>query len=83
MCKNKKMKKTVFCVKLKKNLEGLENPPVSGELGKKILQNVSLKAWNNWLSQQTMIINENKLNLMKIDDRLFLKKRMQEYFFSK
>ena len=37
--------------------------PIPGELGKRIWENVSKEAWAQWLKQQTMLVNENRLNL--------------------
>ena len=61
------MARTVHCIKLNKEAEGLDFPPVPGEMGKKIYQSVSKEAWQAWLKHQTMLINENRLNLA--DDR--------------
>ena len=49
---------TVHCIKLEKEAEGLDFPPYPGDLGKKIYESVSKEAWQMWLSQQTMLINE-------------------------
>ena len=57
------MAKTVNCVILKKECEGLDYPPVPGDLGQKIFESVSKEAWAQWTAQQTMIINEYRLNL--------------------
>ena len=38
----------INCIKLKKQLEGLERAPYPGELGKKILNSVSKEAWQMW-----------------------------------
>src|SRR5512138_778064 len=56
------MARMVNCVKLGKEAEGLEFPPVPGELGKRIWENVSKEAWAGWLRHQTMLVNENRLN---------------------
>ena len=55
----------LHCIKLDKDLEGLERAPYPGELGKRILENVSKDAWQMWLDHQTMLINENNLNLFE------------------
>ena len=55
----------VNCIKLNKELEGLDRAPYPGELGKKILESVSKEAWQQWLDYQTMLINENNLNLFE------------------
>ena len=52
------MSRTVHCSKLNKDAEGLDTPPYPGELGQKIFENVSKEAWQLWLKQQTMLINE-------------------------
>ena len=60
---NSLMARTVKCVKLGREAEGLDFPPYPGELGKRIWENVSKEAWAQWLKQQTMLVNENRLNL--------------------
>lgn len=52
------MTRMVHCVKLNKDAEGLDFPPVPGELGKRIYESVSKEAWEDWKKLQTMIINE-------------------------
>ena len=73
----------VNCIKLNKELEGLDRAPYPGELGKKILESVSKEAWQQWLDYQTMLINENNLNLFEESSQSYLKQQMEIYFFSK
>jgi Fe-S cluster biosynthesis and repair protein YggX len=75
------MARTVQCIKLNKAAEGLEFAPVPGELGKKIWQQVSKEAWADWLKQQTMLINENRLNMADARARQYLLKQTEKYFF--
>ncbi len=75
------MSRTVFCCKLHEDAEGLATPPFPGELGQKIFNEVSKRAWSMWLSHQTMLINEYRLNLMDVKSRDFLKEELQKYFF--
>lgn len=72
----------VNCIKLNKELEGLDRAPYPGELGKKILESVSKEAWQHWLDYQTMLINENNLNLFEESSQSYLKQQMEIYFFS-
>ena len=72
----------VNCIKLNKELEGLDRAPYPGELGKKILESVSKEAWQKWLDYQTMLINENNLNLFEESSQSYLKQQMEIYFFS-
>ena len=72
---------TLFCIKLNKELEALDRAPYPGELGKQILENVSKEAWQMWLDHQTMLINENNLNLFEASSQSYLKEQMEKYFF--
>ncbi len=75
------MPRTVFCIKLKKELEGLDEPPQPGELGQRIYENVSKEAWRMWLQHQIMLINEYRLNLADPQAQKFLDEQMEAYFF--
>ena len=50
------MARMVQCIKLGREAEGLDFPPLPGELGKKVYENVSKEAWQAWLRHQTMPI---------------------------
>ena len=73
---------TIRCIKLNKELEALDRAPYPGDLGKKILESVSKEAWQDWLDYQTMLINENSLNLFEESSQSYLKQQMEIYFFS-
>ena len=74
--------RTVFCVKLHKELPGLDEPPFDGHpLGQRIYENVSKEAWKMWVEQMKMIMNEYRLNLGTPEAQEFLLKQMEEYFF--
>jgi len=75
------MVNTIHCVKLKKEAGRLDFPPYPGELGKKIYESVSKEGWQMWLSQQTMLINENRLSLADPKSQKFLKEEMKNFFF--
>jgi Fe-S cluster biosynthesis and repair protein YggX len=72
----------IDCVKLGREAEGLDRPPVPGELGQRIYANVSKEAWQQWLRYQTMLINENRLNLVERRAREYLTEQMEKHFFS-
>jgi Fe-S cluster biosynthesis and repair protein YggX len=75
------MPRTVFCVKLKRELPGLEKPPFPGELGKRIYENVSKQAYEMWPAQSTQIISSMGLNMADPDARKVLRKEMEKFFF--
>ena len=41
------MARTVHCVKLGKEAEGLDKQPIKGELGLRVFENVSKEAWRD------------------------------------
>ena len=75
------MCRKIFCVFLQKESEGHEFPPYPGELGKKIYYKISKKAWKKWIIEQTKLINEEKLNMIKETDRKKIEKHMKSFLF--
>lgn len=75
------MSRTVHCVKLGREAEGLARPPYPGELGKRIFEQVSQQAWQSWLQHQTMLINEYRLTPIEPKARKFLEEEMEKFFF--
>ena len=74
------MKRNVFCIKLKKELPGLSNPPFPGPRGEKIFNEVSAEAWSDWQRYQTMLINEKHLNMRDFEARELIQKEMEKFF---
>jgi Fe-S cluster biosynthesis and repair protein YggX len=75
------MARMVNCVKLGREAEGLDRPPLPGELGKRIYESVSKEAWQAWQVQQTRLINENRLQLADPRARKYLLEQTEKYFF--
>ena len=75
------MTRMVQCVKLGREAEGLDRPTYPGALGQRIFDNVSKEAWQGWIRFQTMLVNENRLNLSDANARKFLAEQMENYFF--
>ena len=75
------MARMVQCVKLGREAEGLERLPYPGPLGQKIFDSVSKEAWQGWIKFQTMLVNENRLNLADQAARKYLATQMENYFF--
>jgi Fe-S cluster biosynthesis and repair protein YggX len=71
----------VFCQKLQKEAPGLPYMPYPGPLGQRIFDSISMEAWQLWLKQQTLIINENRLNVLDPKARTFLETEMQKFLF--
>ncbi len=75
------MARLVRCIKLGREMEGLDFQPYPGALGKRIFDNVSKEAWAGWIQHQTMLVNENRLNLADIKARKYLAEQLEAYFF--
>lgn len=75
------MTRMVRCVLLGKEAEGLEFPPYPGDLGQRIFENVSKDGWQQWVRQQTMLINEYRLTPIEPKARKFLEEEMEKFFF--
>ena len=75
------MPRMVKCVKLGRELPGLDKPPFPGELGQRIYEHVSKQAYDMWPAQSTLIINHYGLNMADPEARKLLREQMEEFFF--
>ena len=75
------MSRTVNCVKLGREAEGLEKPPFKGDLGQRIFDSVSQTAWRMWLEHSTMFINEFRLDLTSERGQALWMAECEKYFF--
>jgi len=71
----------VQCVKLQKELPGLETPPWPGALGQRIFENVSAQGWKLWEERQKMILNEYRLMPWQKEAQEVIAKHLEEFFF--
>lgn len=75
------MTRKVHCQLLDEEHEALTFQPYPGELGKRIYENISQPAWQLWLAQQTMLINEHRLSPINPEHRKYLEEEMEKFFF--
>ncbi len=75
------MGRMVQCSKLQREAESLDRQPYPGDLGKRIFENISKQAWQDWLRQQTMLINEYRLSPVDPKARRLLEGEMKKFFF--
>jgi Fe-S cluster biosynthesis and repair protein YggX len=71
----------VQCVKLGREAEGLDKPPIKGDLGKRVFENVSKQAWKMWLEHSKMLINEYRLDLISEQGQRIWMTELEKYFF--
>lgn len=79
--KESSMSRLVNCEYLKKEAPGLDFQLYPGDVGKRIFDNISKEAFSIWQKKQTMLINENKLNMMEANDRKYLEEKMVAFLF--
>ena len=72
----------VYCVRYKKEMEGLDEPPFDSEFGQKIFKSVSKAAWGEWVDRQKMLLNEYRLQPWTSQAQQFLVEQMEQFFFS-
>lgn len=75
------MARTVQCIKLGREAEGLEKPPIKGPIGQKVFENVSKQAWTMWLEHSKMLINEYRLDLTSEKGQQIWFTEMEKYFW--
>lgn len=75
------MTRLVNCVKLGIEAEGLDAPPFPGPMGQEIFEKISKQVWQEWLSRQTMLINENRLASYDPKARALLAEERQKFLF--
>lgn len=75
------MSRTIFCVYLQRDADGLDFQLYPGELGQRIYNEISKEAWAKWMTKQTMLINEKKLNMMDLEHRKLIEQEMANFLF--
>ena len=75
------MPQMVQCVKIGRELPGLEKAPFPGELGERIFNTISAEAYALWQPHMTILINHYGLNPADPDTRRILREQMEEFFF--
>ena len=71
----------IYCQKLQQQAEGLSRVPYTGELGKRIYENISKAAWQLWLQRQTLFINEKRLDVRTPAAKQLLQTEMENFLF--
>jgi Fe-S cluster biosynthesis and repair protein YggX len=74
---------TVTCSRCGQTREGFEAAPigVAGESAQRLVAEICQNCWQDWLRQQTMLINHYGLNLMDAQARKFLTQNRNAFLF--
>jgi Fe-S cluster biosynthesis and repair protein YggX len=73
--------RVVKCIKLGRELPGLDRVPWKGEIGKRVYDNVSKEAWQMWVEHSKMLMNEYRLNPLDPNSLKIMEGQMEQFFF--
>jgi Fe-S cluster biosynthesis and repair protein YggX len=71
----------ITCARCGKTKPGFERAPFPGAIGARVLEGACPDCWQEWLKQQTMLINHYGLNVMDPQARQFLTRNMEAFLF--
>jgi len=71
----------VHCVKIGREMPGLDEPPWPGELGQKVFDQVSVEAWGLWKEHAKMLINEYRLAPWTPEAQKLMAEQMEQFFW--
>ena len=69
------------CSRCGRTDEQLPAPPLPTDLGARIYDSICRICWQEWLKEQTAIINHFALNLLDPTAKRFLTEKTEEFFF--
>lgn len=73
---------TVHCRYYNRVLPAMRRAPWPGELGQRLLAEVSQQAWSEWLKHQTLLINEHRLSALDPKARELLAAELERFFYA-
>lgn len=69
------------CVRCQQPGDRLAAPPLPTDLGTRIFDGVCHRCWQDWLKEQTAMINHYGLNLLDPKAKQFLTEQTEIFFF--
>ena len=75
------MPRMVKCAKLGRELPGVIYKPFDNELGQRIYDSISQQAWQMWVEQSKMLVNEYRLDLTSPQGQKLLLEQAEKFFF--
>ncbi len=70
----------VMCKKLGQELPALPFKPFPNDFGQLLYDNVSMQAWQMWLTESPRYINTYRIDLQSEEGRKFLQDQMRVFF---
>lgn len=69
----------IMCSRCKERKSGLDELPLPGDLGHKLMRQTCNDCWQAWVSQQLKIMNEYRLNPLNDEHNQFLDSEMMKF----
>jgi Fe-S cluster biosynthesis and repair protein YggX len=73
--------RTVTCAKLHETLPALPYKPFNDALGQRIYDQISAKAWQEWIEHSKRLVNEYRLDLTTKKAHEVLKEQCEAFLF--
>ena len=70
------------CARCGRDAPRLPAPPMPGPLGARVFEHVCATCWQDWLRQQTALINHYGLDLRDPQARQFLTQQTEAFLFA-
>lgn len=70
---------TFVCARTGRSGSQLKEPPMRGEIGQWIYENIAAETWQLWIEQGTKVINELRLDFSREEDQHAFDLQMYEY----
>lgn len=71
----------ISCVRCGQVAPQLERPPLRNELGERVHRSICQRCWDQWLRQQTALINHYGLDVREKPAREMLMANMEAFLF--
>lgn len=72
---------TVTCIRCGNDAPRMAAPPFRNELGSRLFDSVCQSCWQDWLKEQTAMINHYALNVLDPKAKKFLTEQTETFFF--
>ncbi len=72
----------IYCQKLKREGEQLKHRPFPNALGDRVYMNICQEAWDMWIEQQTILLNQHRLVAFRLETQSFLAQKMEAFLFA-
>ena len=74
---------TITCTRCRREVEPMAAPPIPGQVGREVQEQVCAECWAEWQGMEVMVINELRLNFMDPTAQATLDQQMRQFLAMK